>query len=54
MQHFMQLPLTATCDVSVNIDAKGRLLRLEATGAKLRVRFFLKKTYISQATRLLK
>ena len=31
-----------------------RVLRLEATGAKLRVRFFLKKTYISQATRLLK
>jgi len=36
LKHFMQLPLTATCDVSVNIDAKGRLLRLEATGAKLR------------------
>ena len=36
LKHFMQLPLTATCDVSVNIDEKARLLRLEATGAKLR------------------
>ena len=24
---FMQLPLTATCDVSVNIDEKSQLLR---------------------------
>ena len=36
LKHFMQLPLTATCDVSVNIDESSRLLRLEATGAKLR------------------
>ena len=36
LKHFMQLPLTATCDVSVNIDEKSRQLRLEATGAKLR------------------
>jgi len=36
LKQFMQLPLTATCDVSVNIDQKKQELRLEATGAKLR------------------
>ncbi|EKX38282.1 hypothetical protein GUITHDRAFT_154764 [Guillardia theta CCMP2712] len=36
LKPMMQLPLTATCDVSVHVDKKKQQLRLEACGARLR------------------
>ena len=36
LKYFMQLPLTATCDVSVSIDEKQQMLKLDASGARLR------------------